>query len=325
MPSQLRDVTWDGWSAVRLADRAVSLVVLPGLGGRVVSLRDERASREWLVQGRLPDPGEADAWGREDAIFSGRESFGWDECLPTVTPCGDPLDGTAPLLRDHGDVWGRPADSRPDGDAILTTWAPDRWPYRLCRRLSLDGLGTIRADYELSSLTDRALPVLWSMHPTLALEPGARLELPGTDSVRLTWMTGSPRVADGSVRWPLAGTVDGREVDLARVRESDGSAAKYYASRARLGRVRARNGDLLEFSWDSSVIPALGVWLDFGGWPLGGPPVEQVALEPTSSPDDHLGDAMAHGRAWSLPSAAALRWWVRLTSTPGAVPSPDSP
>ncbi len=316
MTSQVSEVVWNGWPAVRLADAAISLVVLPGLGGRVVSLRDVRTHREWLVQGRPPDPAEAGAWSREDVVFSGLQSFGWDECLPTVAPCDDPLDASAPRLRDHGDLWGRPTDVRGDQDAITTTWTPARWGYRLRRRLSLEGDGAVRADYDLVSLADRTLPLLWSMHPTLALEAGSHIELPGEERVRLTWATGSPSLAGDSVAWPLATAQDGSTVDLGRVRRPDGSAAKCYASRARLGRVRAADGDLLELSWDASRVPAVGVWLDFGGWPVGGPPVEQVALEPTSSSDDHLCDAMAHERAWTLAPAATLHWWVRLTSIP---------
>jgi hypothetical protein len=314
MPTTLSDVTWHGWSAIRLADAAVSVVVVPELGGRVVSLRDERSGRQWLMQGRPPDPDEARTWRREDAVFAGRVSFGWDECLPTVAPCDDPLDADAPQLRDHGDLWGRPTEVRSDPGAITTTWTPPRWAYRFTRGLSLEPGGIVRADYELVSCMDRPAPVLWSMHPTVALEPGSTIELPGVDQVRLTWTTGSSLAAADVIGWPMP--TPPSVVDLGRVRAADGSAAKLYASGAAVGRFRAVDGDVLEVTWDRSLIPALGVWLDYGGWPPVGPPVEQVALEPTSSPDDDLGDAIAHDRAWSLPGNGVLRWWVRLTCVP---------
>ena len=312
----MSDRGWDGWTAVRLSDDAISVVVLPDLGGRVVSLRDERSGREWLMQGTLPGPDEARAWSQEDAVFSGRVSFGWDECLPTVAPCADPLDPGAPRLRDHGDLWGRPAEVVTEARAIITTWTVARWGYRCSRRLSLEAAGTLRADYELTSLMDQPAPFLWSMHPTVFLEPGGRIELPGVDQVRLTWVTGSPLSAAEAVGWPMATAPDGSAIDLGRVRAADGSAAKLYASPAAMGRFRAADGDVLELAWIGARSPALGVWLDHGGWPDGGPPVEQLALEPTSSPDDDLADALAHDRAWSVPAAGVLRWSVRLTSTP---------
>jgi galactose mutarotase-like enzyme len=313
-PSQPAEATWGAMRAVRLADAALSVVVVPRLGGRVVSLRDERSGREWLTQGPPPDPEEASAWGSEDAVFTGRVSYGWDECLPTVAPCVDPLnDGAAPL-RDHGDQWGRPADLVADGSGITTTWTSPRWPYRFTRRLHLEVGGTLHAAYELVSLSDRPVPLLWSMHPTVALEPGSVIELPGVDRVRLTWTTGSSLAAGESVAWPMAPARDGSRVELGRVRSADGSAAKMYAATPGPARLRADDGAVLELTWDRTRIPAVGVWIDLGGWPTEGRPVQQVALEPTSSPDDDLADAVAHDRAWSLPAGGTARWWVRLSS-----------
>ena len=83
--------------------------VVSEVGARVVSLRDVRRDREWLVQGEPPSELEQMAWATEDATFSGRESFGWDECLPTTSACRDPLATDGRDLRDHGDQWGRGA------------------------------------------------------------------------------------------------------------------------------------------------------------------------------------------------------------------------
>jgi hypothetical protein len=55
----------------------------------------------------------------------------------------------------------------------------------------------------------------------------------------------------------------------------------------------------------------MGVWLDAGGWPSEAP-IHQVALEPTSSPDDQVADALAERRAWTLPARGRLRWGMRI-------------
>ena len=85
------------------------LEVVAEVGARVVSLRDLARDREWLLQNTPPTEAEGMAWSSEGVVFGGRESFGWDECLPTVAPCPDPLDPAAAPLRDHGDQWGRGA------------------------------------------------------------------------------------------------------------------------------------------------------------------------------------------------------------------------
>jgi hypothetical protein len=66
-----------------------------------MSFSDRSATREWLVAGDPPaDPG---AWAGQESGFDGDVAFGWDEGLPTVGRCGDPLDPAAARLRDHGD------------------------------------------------------------------------------------------------------------------------------------------------------------------------------------------------------------------------------
>ena len=319
MAARLSEATWGVWPAFRIEGGSLSAVVVPAVGGRVVSLRDRRDGREWLTQGAPPDLDGAASWGREDAIFSGRESFGWDECLPTVAPCADPLEPGAPPLRDHGDQWGRPTRTtlEPAAGALTTTWAGSRWPYQLERRLSVEAGSALRVDYALTSFAEVPLPILWSMHPALALEPGSVVELPGVQQMRLAWARGLPIVAGDSVSWPTATAPDASNIDLGRVRPADGSAAKLYALAPLVARVVASDGAALELTWDP-LIPALGLWLSFGGWPPDGPPVEQVALEPTSSPDDHLADALAHDRAWVVSARGSLRWWVRISCRPAA-------
>src|SRR5215218_7133923 len=138
-------VRWQDHEAIVLERGHVRLVVVPSMGARVVSLVDRRSDREWLVQGTPAAPG-AD-WASDDAVFGGEEAFGWDECLPTVSPCPDPLDPGGGLLRDHGDQWGRDTEVTRDGDAVSATWASSRWPYTFRRSLRIDGEAVV-ADYE---------------------------------------------------------------------------------------------------------------------------------------------------------------------------------
>jgi hypothetical protein len=304
--------SWGDWPSVRLATPSVALEVAAEVGARVVSLRDLARDREWLLQSPPPSEAEGMAWSAEDVVFGGRESFGWDECLPTVAPCPDAVDPDAPALRDHGDQWGRGAYLALDVDAgsVTHTWSAPRWPYRLARRLSFEAPGTVLAEYELISLADHALPFLWSQHPVFDLEPGTRIELPGVAEVVRTSQAGidlPPRTP-----WPLAAPLAGGTLDLSRVHSGLGWSAKLYAE-APPGPVHAVTpaGARLTIDWDRAFAPALGIWLSYGGWPPGGPPVEQVALEPTTSAHDDLAAAQAAGQHRVLPPRGRLAWWVR--------------
>lgn len=303
---------WGRWPSVRLATSEVELEVVSEVGARVVSVRDRGRDREWLVQGAPPDESTQMAWAVEGAVFGGAESFGWDECLPTTSVCADPLEPRGRALRDHGDQWGRGAYLAIDevGGAVEHTWSVPRWAYRLHRRLSFTDERTLMAEYLLESLADGPLPIHWAEHPVLRLEPGSRVVLPGVERVRRSWQAGIDLPADGT--WPGATTGDGRRLDLGRVRSGEGWAAVLYADAREGARAVTPDGARLELEWDRSFAPWLRVWLSCGGWPPGGPPAEQVALEPCTAPFDHLQDTLGAGMARVLEPDAELRWWVRL-------------
>jgi hypothetical protein len=304
---------------LRLASRDIVLVITPTLGGRILSLVDRRSGREWLVQDPTPDmqPSHA-SWAGDDAVFTGARAFGWDECLPTVAPCRDPLEPDGPRLRDHGDGWGRSvvvepvaAEATDEVTGIRTSWTvPGR--YRFERTLRLDG-PTVRSDYRLSSLGPD-LPFLWSMHPLLALDVGARLVLVGVDAVTVTGSTGLDlTLRGGSVGWPVAELGDGVTIDLAAIRGVEaGTSLKVYAEAPPSPAIAYQpDGAGLAIDWDRQVAPALGVWIDAGGWPPG-EGRHQVALEPTTAPCDDLATAVDAGLAAWVRPGRDVQWWTTI-------------
>ena len=311
MGTSLEHRTWGDWPSIALSSEAVELVVVSEVGARVVSLRDRRRDREWLVQGQKPRELDQMDWALEGAVFAGRESFGWDECLPTTAPCADPLDHGS-VLRDHGDQWGRGAYLRLDHEqgAVEHTWAAARWDYRLHRRLSFADEETVLAEYVLESLAEEPLPIHWAQHPVIRAEPGSYIDLPDVHTARLSWQNGIDLPVEPA--WPRATTRDGRERDLACVRTDEGWAAVLYADAREGARVVAPDGARLDLEWDRDFAPVLRIWLSFGGWPPREEPSEQIALEPCTSMHDHLADAMEAGQERILPPGAEQRWWVRL-------------
>ena len=197
----------------------------------------------------------------------------------------------------------------------MSAWPSTRWPYVLTRRLSL-GDDVVRAEYVVESSADEPLPMLWSMHPTLPVEPGSRIEIPGADTARWTWAGGIDFGVTDTTPWPIARTTEGVSIDLSETRSDVGWAAKLYAHANDPVSLIRPDGARLEWDWDRSFAPTVGIWLSSGGWPPGGPAVEQVAIEPTTSPDDDLAGALDGDRARMLEPGSRLGWWVKLTLTP---------
>ncbi len=324
--SDARDGAFGHLQVISLESADLLLTMVPELGGRVTSLRDRHSGREWLVQGTPPTPSELTAWRRETAVFGLREAYGWDECLPTVAPANGPIDPDGPPLRDHGAQWARSAAVRvvpgTDGRMVATRWNDTRWPLHLERRLRLEDR-VIHAAYALVNASAVDLPVLWSMHALLELEPGSRFELPQGTSVTLSQEIGTGLEAAPLRRptpWPVV--VGSPAVDLSVVQAGGaGFATKLYADPAPPGPVGATtpDGASIMFSWTREHVPAVGLWIDAGGWPAGSG-ATQVAIEPTTSGHDDLDTAMASGRALLLRAGERICWdvTIEVRGTPAA-------
>jgi hypothetical protein len=169
------------------------------------------------------------------------------------------------------------------------------------RVLDLQG-ATLHATYELENTSGAPLPWMWSQHCLLAARPGERIVLEG--------LTGFS-AGGGSSDWPIQG-----ERDLSCVGDiSDGFALKVYATGA--GRIRAtlQGGEGgLAFEWDGAQLPALGLWLDWGGWPED-EPVHQLAIEPTTAPCDDLAQADALAMMRVLAPGERVFWRMAMTLT----------
>jgi galactose mutarotase-like enzyme len=271
----------------------------------VLSLVDKRSGRDWMAKGL-----QSTQTG-EDAIYLADEAVGWDECFPTVSPWDARGTALGRRLRDHGDLWGRPwsVEAQSPG-AATTSWSDGA--FRFTRHLSLDR-AVLTADYTVANLSDQPLPFMWALHGLLAVTPDDQILMRGVTTVAASYIArrGETIVAP-QLPWP--GPNNSVDVALDRVQLADAQfAAKLYASDLPKAEVAVGGSHgSLHFAWNNRELGHLGVWLNYGGWPEPGD-VHHLALEPTTAPVDHLGQALEQGTAITLAPGATTRWSVTLT------------
>ena len=273
-----------------LGSDRIALTVDAAFGARVTGLTDRATGRQWLLTG----PRSADV--SETVVYRGEASFGWDECFPTILPAFHPAWGGA--LRDHGMLWGRPWQIVDAGPETLTA-AYDGAGIRFARTLSVQR-AEVTARYAVTSSREKPVPYMWSQHCVLRVTPADRISLSGQ---------GRMLVAGASFDWP-----DHPARDLTRIGPVDeGLVVKAYAStpHAAMAQVSGPEGGL-RFDWHGAEVPALGLWLDYGGWPEEAP-LHQLAIEPTTATADDLAGALALGQARWLAPGETHAWSVRLT------------
>ena len=282
----------------------IRVAVLPAFGARVVSLVDKRCQRDWLFQGSVS------ANTGEEAVYLAGEAVGWDECFPTVGAFDARNTTWGRKLRDHGDLWGRPWTVAGHTDTSISTTYEDPL-FRFTRALRVKA-STLIADYEVVNRGEQSLPFLWALHALFSVTPADTIKLANAQSIVATHFALDDRPFDGPHAFAWPGPDDKVPISLDRVQPaSRHMAAKLVASGIPSRSVTLGHaGEWLDIGWDEPL-DDLGIWLNYGGWPAAGE-LHHIALEPTSAPADHLGQAIA-GNAKTIRPGGRAAWRIRMT------------
>ncbi|KJL31056.1 hypothetical protein RS83_00507 [Microbacterium oxydans] len=283
-------VQWRGIAALRCSAGGTSVVVVPGRGAKLVSLRD-RTGREWLAQGDgrpvLGDPATA---------FEDAEMCGWDECIPTIDRSRTTTGLIAP---DHGDAWNRAWEESPDG--ALSTHLPSV-DATFERGIGLEADGTLTLSYRVKAGPAGA-DILWAAHPLFLREAGDRIRL---DAAKPLW----------DVSAPTAVPAPGDPGERVNAPMPKGASAKYYTDpeeRPRWARIDRRDGASLRLEWEGRAVRTLGVWLDRSRFAT----EDVVAFEPSTGWYDSVDAASAADRVLRVGPGGTAEWSlvVRLTAS----------
>ncbi|HEY0796607.1 MAG TPA: hypothetical protein VGD64_12585 [Acidisarcina sp.] len=306
------------------------LEICPEWGGKIGSIILIQGNHELLQQPLRPY-----APRTSEMPFEEGEASGYDDCIPTVSPCeiephagpdigpyaGPDAEPDTLSIPDHGDFWRLPFSIASADNSHVTIEATGfSLPLHLRKTISLDG-NRIFLDYDLTNVGDIEVQYLWSAHPAFAVEAGDQVELPS--SVHNVMVQGSrdERLgAEGNRHpWPLTTTNTGDAVDLSLVgSETTEVADKLFMLAPIEGwcALSRRMGARIEMKFDPIQAPYLGLWLCYGGWPPNQPARQYcVALEPCTAPADSLVSAIGQGLGRKLAPHTSHRWRVELCIT----------
>ena len=300
----------DGWSlhgvpALILENAAMRVTVLPETGGHVVELVDKAADRNLLWSNPRTFPRRAPYGAHFDDWWSG----GWDEIFPT----GDRAELHGEMLPYMGELWSVPwtatAATTAGSATVRLVGAGTMAPARMEKTLELRAdEPVLHVTYRLTNLDVRPLPFLWGIHPSFAVTPDHRIDLPADRM--LVGVASGPAMGTAGLeyRWPEQpdATAPGGSRDVARVLPRTAAVfGGHWATDLRAGWLSltdtaARRGVALAFSRE--VFPHAWLWQVYGGWRGH----HHVCLEPWTGYPMQLEEAAAAGRARVLAPGAAL-------------------
>jgi len=297
---------------------ACVVTILPQFGGKISSI--QMNGRELLQLSLAPI-----APRTRTMPFDAGDASGWDECLPSVAACTVPFKSGDAHVPDHGDLWRVPwleTDSDANGNSVSLRASCFSLPLELERRLTVKKAGKghrLSAAYKLTNRGSAPAPWSWAAHPLFAVAAGDRILLPST--IQSLFIEGSEGHRLGrageTVSWPIATMARGGTTDLSLAQPPEsGIGDKLFAGPLSAGEnwcalERPSAGVRIRFTFDTAENPYLGLWICYGGWPMGpGPKQMCVALEPATAPVDSLANTGPWSRV--LESGRSVQWGMTL-------------
>ncbi len=292
-----RQCCFRGAEAIELVSDSIRLIILPGWGGRIVSITPrDKPENEILLQplvDRVPSKA-------QEGPYIADQSWGWDDLFPSVAPCTIHVPELGNIqIPDHGELWSSKMQiSHTKQECTLTT-AGRILPYSFEKKL-LPLLDGFRIEWRLKNLSLHPFPFLWSAHPLFILTHDIIVRLP--HGVR----TLSFEVPKGiSTTFPISR----RTLDF--IDRGSKFALKYFhLSQIRSGDLPisieyVSTGVCILMAFDIKFLPYLGIWINTGGWEN----QHTFALEPTTSYPDALVEAQRNTSARILAPRKVESWW----------------
>jgi Domain of unknown function (DUF5107) len=282
--------SYHGLRMVRMENEHVALEILPERGANIYRVVDKHRDLDLLWKSPRVKPHVAAIHADFDDHWAG----GWDDAFPGGRACRNRYGDLLPYM---GEVWTADAEyriDRADGQVSLTTTVTTPvTPAELTRTITLaEGASTFTLSYRLRNIGTMPFDYNWGIHPSLAVRPGLRFDIPATHGLvdeaggDLLGKTGD------EYDWPHLNGYDLRVADT----PDRGAFALHYLTGLTGGWIATTDpADRRGFGlcFDPELFPVVWLCLVYGGWRG----YYQALVEPWTGYPSPLDEAVAAGRA----------------------------
>jgi len=311
----------NGFLHLVIENEKIRAVFLPEIGGKMKELINLETGTQFLLENQREDKMYySPLYGSE---FSKYDVSGFDECFPTVSACGKDLKEDKKLcFPDHGELWSRKWKFSYGRDFITLFIEGMKTKYLFEKKIKLIE-DSIEINYCVKNLSSVTFPYIWSAHPLLQVAEGDKLLLPGnSDVVSLHWVS-DPIIGKPGALLDLSFLmVKQNEFDFSIVPDKSVEIAmKCFTERLTKGYAglyKKEKNETILFTFDADVIPYLGIWLCYGGWPVDSERKHYtIGLEPTNGSSDSLTEAVKKNNYSELGSFGEHNWTLKITLVQG--------
>jgi hypothetical protein len=294
-----------GQQAVILENPATRIVVLPALGGKIISLVDKRVDGELLWRNsRVPLLPAAFGSSYDDQFFGG-----WDELYPNDMAeelAGEPVP-------DHGELWAVPwawtVGSAADQVWLELTVCGAVTGTEVMKRLTLGTGSVLVIDYRITNAGRIDQPFLWKSHVAVELRPDTVIDMAAGEVLVHEFGLPRARPADGSFTWPYL-SADGVRHDLRALPDTTERGVSEFLIATTLERgecsvLHPSDQTGFRLLWDRADLPSCWLFASYGGGWRG---LDVLVLEPCTGFPLSVNDGIEAGTHQILAAGATKSW-----------------
>jgi hypothetical protein len=308
----INETRYQGFSAVEIETDLLKVIVLPELGGKIISVLNKKSGFDFA----FINP------------FTGVVKYPYDvEYLTSDCGIGDLLPSIGVgyytdipwkgiPLPDKGEIWTQPLETTLLSTGLEQKTYGVRFPYHFARKLEVCK-NVVTLDYTLENLCPFDLKYLWSLQPHLRISGKMEIVVSGTPSFYVDWSKNYAfETQERLYDWPIARPKNrNKEIDFSRIETMTGDAEKLYLTGFDQGSVSLLykdEGEKVTFKFDPSVIPNCGLWINKEGWPVEGNSTRLVAIQPCNCMSDFFDVTDRHGVIGVVKGKGKNRWRIEM-------------
>ena len=299
--------------AMLVENRALRIVILPELGGRIWSVIYKPLDRELLWHNPRIAPRKVPFGAGFDDVWCG----GWEEMFPTAAPCT--INGE--LLPDHGEIWSLPwvpeIEQTADTVRVRLTCQTPVSGMTIRKTLILRGdESSFEVSYTVENSGPQEYPFLFALHPAIAVAEGDRVDFPEMLCDRDVSFPGTLGEVPLQFRWPMARGPHS-ETDLRWVKPPSSQALyMLYGHGFKEGWV-AITDPARKFSagfiYSPEDFPSCWIFATYGGWRR----YHTILVEPCTSYPQKIEEAALAGRGKIMAPESSWKATVRFVAQEG--------
>jgi hypothetical protein len=288
---------------IQIESSALSVTILPEVGGKVGQIHDKLSCRDLLIPPQNPY-----RTIPVDGDWLAFDTSGMDDCFPNVAAGTYPETPWAGApLTDLGEwTHGTWQIENANASEIVLKKHGTVLPYLVTKTVRLVEDRSLEFYYCVKNHGQSPIRYLWSAHPLFVVEDEYELVFPHGNLTFTTFPPNGQRYA-----WPL---FEGKSLSREWIR--NGTTLKIFVAGLTEGWCELKlPAHILRFTFDLNAVPIVGIWLNNLGFPKKQRAFRCIAVESCTSPSDLLDDldGNAYGR---IAVGEKVSWSLRLDVLP---------